>query len=676
MILGITGGTGCGKTTLLNQIRALGGVVIDCDAVYHRLLSQDPELNTRLKARFPQCYDGSTLNRKQLGALVFGDPSALEDLDKITHAAVRAEVCRLLADQRPELAAIDAYGLFEAGLDKLCHRTVAVTAPREVRIQRLIHRDGITPEYAASRIDAQHTADWYAARCDAVLENSGSLAEFEKKCLAFFEKSGIMVSDRNRRTTVSSVKTIQTLEDLSMTVEELRESLLTTNKNGYTKLTAEQRQEMEEYCGRYSAFIDSCKTEREATTWATAAAEAAGFKPAVPGMEVKPGDKIYLNNRGKSFLIAVVGNEPLSKGANICAAHVDSPRMDLKPNPLYEDTEIAYFKTHYYGGIKKYQWTCVPLAIHGIVCKQDGSTVTVTIGEDENDPILVVSDLLPHLAADQMKKTLAEGIAGEQLNVILGSEPLTGEGSDLVKLNIMRLLNEKYGITKYDFRTAELTIVPAGKCREVGLDRSLLGAYGHDDRVCAYAEIEPILSLPTPTHTAVCILADKEEIGSVGISGMNSRAFEYFMGILCDGQGVKLAECFANSFCLSADVSNAFDPNFAETCDRRNNAMVNYGVSIMKYTGSRGKGGASDASAEAMQHVRSTLDNAGVLWQTSTLGKVDQGGGGTVAGCMANRNIVTVDAGVPVLCMHAPMELVSKLDCYITMLACKAIYLA
>ena len=461
-----------------------------------------------------------------------------------------------------------------------------------------------------------------------------------------------------------------------MTAEELRESLLCSPRNGLLELTSEQRQEMENYCKRYAAFMDACKTEREATAWATREAEARGFRPAVPGMEVKPGDKIYLNNRGKSFLIAVVGTESLAKGANICAAHVDSPRLDLKPQPLYEDSEIAFVKTHYYGGIKKYQWTCVPLAIHGVVCRKDGTEVTVTIGEDEGDPILVVSDLLIHLSADQMKKTLAEGILGEQLNVILGTEPLEGEGADLVKLNIMRLLNEKYGMVEEDFRTAELTVVPAGKCREVGLDRSLLGAYGHDDRVCAYAELEALLNLETPKHTAVCILADKEEIGSVGISGMQSHAFEYFMEILCDGQGVKLRECFANSFCLSADVSNAFDPNFPETCDRRNNSQLNYGVAICKYTGSRGKSGASDASTEAMQHVRSTLDAAGVKWQIATLGKVDQGGGGTVAAYMANRNIVTVDAGVPVLCMHAPMELVSKLDCFETMLACKAIYLA
>ena len=461
-----------------------------------------------------------------------------------------------------------------------------------------------------------------------------------------------------------------------MTTEELRESLLAAPKNGYARLSAEQKIEMEAYCKRYAAFMDACKTEREATAWAVAEAEKNGFKPFVPGMEVKVGDKIYYNNRDKAIALAVIGTESLAKGANICAAHVDSPRMDLKPNPLYEDSEIAYFKTHYYGGIKKYQWVTIPLALHGVVYRKDGSLVTITIGEDDADPILMVSDLLPHLAADQMQKTGGKVIAGEQLNVILGTEPIEGEGGDLVKLNVMKLLNEKYGLIEEDFLSAELTIVPAGRTREVGLDRSLLGTYGHDDRVCSYAELEALFTIGTPTKTAVCILADKEEIGSVGISGMQSMYFEHFMGGLCDAQGVKLEDCFANSFCLSADVSNAYDPNFAETCEKRNNSQLNYGVAICKYTGSRGKGGASDASAEAMGHIRTTFEKAGVIWQIATLGKVDQGGGGTVAAYMANRNIVTVDAGVPVLSMHAPMEVVSKLDCYMTMLACKAIYLA
>ncbi len=461
-----------------------------------------------------------------------------------------------------------------------------------------------------------------------------------------------------------------------MTADELRESLLAAPKNGYARITAEQRSEMESYCQRYMAFMDACKTEREATTWTVAEAEKNGFKPFVPGMDAKPGDKIYYNNRDKSILLAVIGKKSLAEGANICAAHVDSPRMDIKPNPLYEDAQIAFFKTHYYGGIKKYQWVTIPLALHGVVYRKDGSVITVTIGEDDSDPVLMVSDLLPHLAADQMQKTLAKGIEGEQLNVILGTEPVEGEGSDMVKLNVMKLLNEKYGLIENDFLSAELTIVPAGRCREVGLDRSLIGAYGHDDRVCAFAELEALFTIGTPDKTSVCILADKEEIGSVGISGMQSEVFEYFMENLCDAQGVKLSQCFANSFCLSADVSNAFDPNFPETCDRRNNSQLNYGVAICKYTGSRGKGGASDASAGAMGHIRSTFENAGVIWQIATLGKVDQGGGGTVAAYMANRNIVTVDAGVPVLSMHAPIELVSKLDCYETMLACKAIYLA
>ena len=461
-----------------------------------------------------------------------------------------------------------------------------------------------------------------------------------------------------------------------MTTDELRESLLMAPKNGYARITTEQREEMNAYCRRYMAFMDACKTEREATAWAVREAENRGYKPFAPGMAVKPGDKIYYNNRDKAIALAVIGTESLAKGANICAAHVDSPRMDVKPNPLYEDSQIAYLKTHYYGGIKKYQWPTVPLAIHGVVYRKDGTVVTVTVGEDDNDPVLMVTDLLIHLAADQMQKPLAKGIEGEQLNVILGTEPMEGEGADLVKLNVMKFLNEKYGLIEEDFLSAELTVVPAGRCREVGLDRSLLAAYGHDDRVCAYAELDSLFAIENPTKTAVCILADKEEIGSVGVSGMQSRYFEHFMGALCDAQGVKLADCFANSFCLSADVTNAFDPNFAETCDRRNNSQLNHGVAICKYTGSRGKSGASDASAEAMGHVRSTLDNAGVIWQTATLGKVDQGGGGTVAAYMANRNIVTVDAGVPVLSMHAPIELVSKLDCYETMLACKAIYLA
>ncbi|MBE6950947.1 MAG: aminopeptidase [Ruminococcaceae bacterium] len=459
-----------------------------------------------------------------------------------------------------------------------------------------------------------------------------------------------------------------------MTTEELREALLAAPKNGYARLTAEERAEMEAHCKGYAAYIDACKTEREAVAWSVEQLKNHGFIELEPGMALKPGDKVYRSNRGKALMMAVIGTESLNDGARICVAHIDSPRLDIKPNPLYEDSGMAFLKTHYYGGVKKYQWVTVPLALHGVICRKDGTCVNVTIGEDESDPILMITDLLPHLAADQMQKTAATAITGEQLNVLLGSEPLEGEGSDLVKLHVMKLLNEKYGVIEEDFLSAELTVVPAMKCREVGLDRSLLAAYGHDDRVCAYNEIVPLLTMDTPKHTAVCLLADKEEIGSVGISGMHSFAFETFMHDLCHATKASMYRCFENSFCLSADVSNAFDPNFPETADKRNNAAVNMGVSIFKYTGSKGKGGANDASAEAMGHIRRILDNAGVIWQVGTLGKVDQGGGGTVAAIMGNRNIVTVDAGVPVLSMHAPLELISKLDCYMSMRACKAVY--
>ena len=459
-----------------------------------------------------------------------------------------------------------------------------------------------------------------------------------------------------------------------MTTEQLRNSLLASPKNGFARLSPAEREEMEAHARGYAAFIDACKTERETVTWSVEQLKSHGFVELKPGMELKPGDKVYRNNRDKALLMAVIGAESLDEGARICVAHIDSPRIDIKPNPLYEDSGLAFLKTHYYGGIKKYQWVTVPLALHGVVCRKDGTCVTITIGEDDSDPILMITDLLPHLAADQMQKTAANAIAGEQLNVLLGSEPLQGEGSDLTKLHIMKLLNEKYGIIEEDFLSAELCIVPAMKCREVGLDRSMLAAYGHDDRVCAYNEIVPMLNLDIPKHTAICLLADKEEIGSMGVSGMHSFAFETFVHDLCSATNASLYRCFENSFCLSADVSNAFDPNFPETCDRRNNSMMNMGVSIFKYTGSKGKGGCSDAAAEAMGKIRSILDGAGIAWQVGELGKVDQGGGGTVAAIMANRNIVTVDAGVPVLSMHAPVEIISKLDCYMSMRACKAVY--
>ena len=453
-----------------------------------------------------------------------------------------------------------------------------------------------------------------------------------------------------------------------------REKLLSQRKNGYDRVPAQEIPAMERYCSLYKTFLHQGKTERECARVAVELAEKAGFKPYERGMELKPGDRIYRVNRGKSVMLAVIGKQSLEKGAQIVAAHIDSPRLDLKPNPLYEDSELAFFKTHYYGGIRKYQWVTIPLELHGVMAKKDGTVVEVRLGEDK-EPKFVITDLLPHLGGEQGKKPLNEAVPGESLNILLGSCPSGEEDEkDRVKMQILEKLYEKYGITEDDFTSAELEAVPAAAPTDIGLDASLIGAYGHDDRVCGFAALQGILELAEPEKTAVCMLADKEEIGSMGVTGMQSAAFDTFLHDLCDGQSVPLRACYENSFCLSCDVTAAYDPNFPEVVEKRNAAFVNHGVGLCKYTGARGKSGASDASAETVAYVRRVLDEADVLWHISELGKVDAGGGGTVAMYMANRNIATLDAGVPVLSMHAPFETVAKLDCYMTYKACKAIY--
>mgnify|MGYP000444726203 CR=1 FL=1 len=450
-------------------------------------------------------------------------------------------------------------------------------------------------------------------------------------------------------------------------------------KNAWKTYSEEDISKLNAISAEYVKFLDNGKTERECVAQTVEMAKAKGYRNLntviANGEKLNPGDCVYSDFMGKALMLFKIGKQPIFKGLNIVGAHIDSPRIDLKQNPLYEDTDFAYLDTHYYGGIKKYQWVAMPLAMHGVVAKKDGTLVNIVIGEDPSDPVIGISDLLPHLSRDQMSKKGSVVIEGEELNIIIGSKPLNDEEKEPVKAAVLALLKEKYDIEEEDFLSAELEVVPAGAARDFGLDRSMILGYGHDDRVCAYASVNAILSIDeTPEYTCCCLLADKEEIGSVGVSGMQSYCFETFVRDLCDSQGASLDRCFENAFCLSADVTNAFDPNFAETCDKRNNSRLNYGVGICKYTGSRGKGGASDASAEAMGYVRTLFENAGVVWQTATLGKVDQGGGGTVAAYMANRNIVTVDAGVPVLCMHAPWELVSKFDTYMTMKAMTAVY--
>ena len=460
---------------------------------------------------------------------------------------------------------------------------------------------------------------------------------------------------------------------MSEEMKTLRKQLLRDSRSGYDVLEEAQLRQMEDYCADYKAFLGN-KTERLSARAAIAAAEAHGFVEYRRGMALEAGDKVYTCNRGKGLMLAVMGRESMAEGVQIAAAHIDSPRLDLKPNPLYEDSELAYFKTHYYGGIRKYQWVTIPLQLQGVVVKKDGTAVEVCIGE-KGEPQLVITDLLPHLGGEQGKKPLSEAIPAETLNILLGSRPIGGEDdSDRVKLHVMKRLYDKYGITEADFASAELEAVPAPDAVDIAIDRSFIASYGHDDRVCGYAALRALLELDAPAKTAVCVLADKEEIGSMGVTGMQSAVFETFLSDLCDSQNVPLKVCFENSFCLSADVTAAYDPNFADVFDKKNAAFLNHGVGLCKYTGARGKSGSSDAGAETVAYVRSLLDGAGVRWQICELGKVDAGGGGTVAQYMANRNIATLDAGVPVLSMHAPFEVVAKLDCYEMYRACKAIY--
>ncbi|HIS73282.1 MAG TPA: aminopeptidase [Candidatus Scatomorpha pullicola] len=457
--------------------------------------------------------------------------------------------------------------------------------------------------------------------------------------------------------------------------KDYRAELFYEQKNGYDSLSLEGREAMDAYCEGYKRYLDESRTERECVRNAIELAEAEGFTEYVPGMALKTGDKVYYSNRGKALLLAVMGSEPMSAGAVVTAAHVDSPRLDLKQLPLYEDNELAFFKTHYYGGIKKYQWTAIPLEIHGAVALKSGEVIDVVIGRDSGDPQLMVSDLLPHLAGEQMAKKLGEAIKAESMNILVGSAPYDDDGKDRVKLAVMSILNSQYGITEEDLVSSELYAVPAFDVRDIGLDRSLIGGYGHDDRICAYAELKALFDLEgAPRRTAVCILADKEETGSDGVSGMKSQAFEWFMNKLCKATGSELDDCFAHSICISADVTAAFDPNYPDVSEKRNAAKLNYGVALHKFTGARGKSGTNDAPAELVAFMRRVLGEKNVQWQMCELGKVDQGGGGTVAMYMGNRNIATIDAGVPVLSMHAPFEVVAKYDCYMTYLCMKAVY--
>ncbi len=454
-----------------------------------------------------------------------------------------------------------------------------------------------------------------------------------------------------------------------------QEELFLKKESGYDRTDEACVSAMDAYCDGYKKFLDNARTEREAVKAAISLAEEKGFVPFKRGMSLKPGDRIYVSNRGKALMLAVIGTRHLDEGVNIGAAHIDSPRLDLKPYPLFEEGGFSLLKTHYYGGVRKYQWLSTPLELRGTIIRRDGTSVEVALGSEPGDPLLVIPDLLPHLAGAQSEKPLKKAVDPEALNLFLGSRPYPdAEAGERLKLAALDLLNQKYGITEEDFLSAELCAVPAHPACDVGLDRSMIGAYGQDDRVCGYASLQGLFDAKAPGKTAVCVLADKEEIGSMGVSGMQSQAFDTFIADLCDCLGAHLRTCFEHSFCLSADVNACYDPNYADVYDKRNTCFINQGVTLCKYTGSRGKSGASDASAEVMGYIRSVLNRADVLWNVSELGKIEAGGGGTVALHMANRNIDTVDAGVPVLGMHSPFEVTGKLDCYMMYLAMKAVY--
>ncbi len=446
--------------------------------------------------------------------------------------------------------------------------------------------------------------------------------------------------------------------------EMLAEQLFYKPKNGYDVFDDKEIDEAYAYCEGYKAFIDECKTERECVEKAVRLAKEKGFTLFDRNKSYNPGDKVYTVNSGKAVFFFVFGKKTVDNGIYIAGSHIDSPRLDLKPRPLYQDHDLALFKTHYYGGIKKYQWTTIPLALHGVVCKPDGKTVKICVGEDENDPVFVLTDLLPHLAQEQVTAKMSEAIKGENMNILVGSRPFKDDkASEKVKLAVLSALYEKYGITEKDFLSAELEVVPAAKARDVGLDRSMIGAYGHDDRVCSYPALTALLDTEAPEHGIMTMLLDKEETGSDGLTGMKSHFMQYFFEEIAENQGVSYRDMYRHSVCFSADVTAALDPNYPEVMDIRNCSFLNCGVSVGKYHGARGKSSTSDASAEVMAFVADTLDDK-ALWQTGELGKVDLGGGGTIAMYVAQLGIPTVDIGVPMLCMHAPWELVAKLDVY------------
>ena len=663
--IGLCGGSGSGKGRVCEFFASFGVPSIDTDAVYREITSEPGECLSALVNEFGSeiISQSGALNRQKLAAIVFSGEDAkkkLERLNAITHKYILDETRKRLESYRvmeAVCAIVDAPVLFESGFDSECDFTICVVADRESRIDRIISRDSISREQAEQRISSQMTDEELISRSNFVIRNDSDLESLCNEVKAVTKQ--ILEIYKRKVLDKMSEKTIG---------QEMLDKLSYKKKNIFEEATPEKIKAIYDYSEGYKTYLDNSKTEREATDAAIELAKAQGYTEYKLGDKISVGDKKYLNQHGKSLILFKVGENNLeSEGIRIVAAHVDSPRLDLKQVPMYEDSGMAFLKTHYYGGVKKYQWTSIPLAIHGVMVKADGEVVKVCIGEDDSDPIFYINDLLPHLGADQSQKPLGSAISGETLNILIGGLPYDDKDvSEKVKLTALSILHDKYGVTEEDFLSAELSLVPAFKARDIGFDRALIASYGHDDRVCSYPAVTALLDNADTKQTVMVVLADKEEIGSVGFTGMQSAFLVDLITEISNACGKNPIVVRSKSKCLSADVTACYDPNFAEVYEKRNSALISCGTTMSKYTGSRGKSGTNDATAEFVGYVRKLFNENGVIWQTGELGKVDQGGGGTVAMYIANHNIATVDLGVPVISMHAPYEVVSKADVYST----------
>ena len=670
-VYGLTGRSGSGKSTVLSMLSELGVPVIDCDAVVREIETPGNECFDEIVANYSSGVlmgDGS-LDRKKLADIAFSSREETDRLNGIVHKHVLRELERRfvrLEEEGTGYCVVEAPQLFESGLDRRCDRVILITAKEYSMKQRIMDRDGLDPVRAERRLAAQLSDSELRSRSSIIIENYGDLDALKGKIIRLKK-----LFDKETETEEAPMS-----EEKKTKGQKLADELFAKNESSIGSYGREHKEEIEAYSRGYMDFMNRSKTEREFAGNAADFLKERGFSEFKPGKKYSAGDRIYWLNHNKSLVAAVVGTKPLEDGVLIAAAHIDSPRIDIRPHPLYESEDIALFKTHYYGGIKNYQWVTLPLALHGVVSRKDGTDVSIVIGENDDDPIFYISDLLPHLSGKvQGSRTSREVISAEELNIILGTEPYDDDKvKEPVKLQVLKVLNDRYGITEEDFISAELEIVPAMKARYVGFDKTLIAAYGHDDKICGYTSMTALAELEKPEKTCILILADKEEIGSVGNTGMDSDLLRNFLAFLCEPHGTMPELVYVNSRCLSADVSAAFDPTFPMVHEHMNAPFLNRGPVVSKYLGSGGKGGSNDAHAEYVGALRRMWDEAGVPWQLAELGKIDEGGGGTVAKFIARLGIDTIDIGVALLSMHSPYEIAASLDLYAMDRAVSAFY--